>query len=271
MNGRSPSKFGFLARTADFMPCRPKLRRNVLAVTQEYSGGLNQYRQFLHRAQGLLEWMRVPDFEDQSAFYNIQGQLQYAQFDSTQSYRDKLLNLLHQYFPEAKTITEFGSGIGRNLLYLKTQLSFLQVQGCDLCQPGVDVPRGAAKKFNMDIKYEQLDYLNDSTDKYVHPRADVAFTMFSLEQLPNRCKEVLDSILSSLRFGSLHIEPVPENYPRTIRGALGRLDRWKVRYLTGFERAVNSLKLIDIEVHPLEYAHNPLIFQSAFVLRKRTA
>lgn len=267
----SPSKLGFLARTAGFVLCRPKLRRDVLAVTQEYSDGWNQYRQFLDRAQSLQDWTRVPGFEDQPAFFNVQGLLQYGQFDSTKFYRHKLLNLLHQYFPEAQTITEFGSGVGRNLLYLKTQLPLLQVQGYELCQPGVDVSRDAAKKFNIDVRYEQLDYLNDSIDKYVYPKADVAFTMFSLEQLPNRCNEALNNILSSVRFGSIHIEPVPENYPWTFRGALGRLDHWKVGYLTGFERAVQSLKLIDIEVHPLESAHNPLMFPSAYVLRKRKA
>lgn len=271
MNDHSPSKFGFLARTSAFVLCRPKLRRDVRDVTQEYSAGWDQYRQFLERAETLEKWMRVPGVEDQSAFFNVRGKLQYGRFDSSQFYRSKLLSLLNEYFPNAKTVTEFGCGVGRNLLYLKTQQPSLQVQGYELCQPGVSVSRDAARKFNFDIKYEQLDYLNDSREKYVHPNADVAFTMFSLEQLPNRCNEALDNILSSVRFGSIHIEPVPENYPWTFRGALGRLDHWKVGYLSGFENAVKSLSHIDIEVCPLESAHNPLMFPSAYVLRKRGA
>jgi 2-polyprenyl-3-methyl-5-hydroxy-6-metoxy-1,4-benzoquinol methylase len=271
MNDHSPSKFRFLAKTAGFVLCRPKLRRNVRDVTQEYSQGWSQYRQFLDRAQSLNEWMRVPGVEDQPAFFNVEGNLRYGSFDSAQFYRGELLRILNEYFPAAKTVTEFGCGVGRNLLYLKTQQPLLRVQGYELCQPGVGVAREAAAKFNVDIKYEQLDYLNDPKDKYVHPEADVAFTMFSLEQLPDRCKEALDNILSSVRMGSIHIEPVPENYPWTFRGALGRIDHWKVGYLSGFERAVRSLKRIDIEVCPLKSAHNPLMFPSAYVLRKRGA
>jgi hypothetical protein len=271
MNDHSPSKLGFLARTAGFVLCRPKLRRYVHDVTQEYSEGWSQYRQFLERAASLQDWMRVPGVEDQSAFFNVQDKLCYSRFDSSLFYRNKLLSLLNEHFPSAKTITEFGCGVGRNLLYLKTQQPTLQVQGYELCHPGVSVSRDAAKKFNLDIKYEQLDYLNDPKEKYIHPMADVAFTMFSLEQLPNRCNEALDNILSSVRLGSIHIEPVPENYPWSFRGALGRIDHWKVGYLSGFGDAVRSLEMIDVEVCPLDSAHNPLMFPSAYILRKRGA
>jgi hypothetical protein len=271
MSSHIPSNFSFMAKTAAYVLRRPKLSRKTAEVTQEYSAGWNEYRDYLEQAQSLNDWLRVPGVEDRPAFYNVDGSLKYLSFNSMDFYRSQLIRLLSQAFPEAKSVTEFGCGIGRNLLYLKSQQPSLHVQGYELCQPGVDVSQAAAHKFKIEAKYAQLDYVNDPQDKYVLPACDVAFTMFSLEQLPTKCDVALRNILSNARLGSIYIEPVPENYPWNFRGVLGRIDHWKVGYLTGFDTAVRSLNLASIEVHKLQSAHNPLMFPSAYVLRKRQA
>lgn len=269
MSNHHPSSFGFLARTTAFVLRRPKLRRETSDVTQEYSAGWNEYRGYLERARSLDEWLRVPGVEDRPAFFNVDGELRYLSFDSMTFYRSQLRQLLSASFPQARSVTEFGCGVGRNLLYLKSQDPSLAVRGYELCQPGVDAGQVAARKFGLEARYAQLDYLNDPREKYVLPSSDVAFTMFSLEQLPDRCADALHNILSSVQLGSIHIEPVPENYPWNLRGVLGRIDHWKVGYLAGFDAAVRSLDLAGIEVHRLRSAHNPLMFPSAYVLRKR--
>ena len=62
--------------------------------------------------------------------------------------------------------------------------------------------------------------------------------MYSLEQLPVANDRAVRNILSNVNLGSIHLEPVPENYPLTYRGILGRLDHWKADYLRNFERNV---------------------------------
>ena len=65
---------------------------------------------------------------------------------------------------------------------------------------------------------------------------DVAFTLFSLEQLPETSGRALANISKRTRLGSIHLEPVAENYPMTVRGLMGRLYQWKQDYLRGFDR-----------------------------------
>ncbi|HYV63908.1 MAG TPA: hypothetical protein VE958_14590, partial [Bryobacteraceae bacterium] len=137
------------------------------------------------------------------------------------------------------------------------------------CGPGVEIANAAALKFGAGIRYSQLDYLQDPPEKFVFPTTDVGMTMFSLEQLPRDSGRAVANMLRHVRLGTIHIEPVPENYPRTFRGMLGRIDHWKVDYLSGFERAVRALDLHDIRVEPLASAHNPLMFPSLYVLKKK--
>ena len=119
------------------------------------------------------------------------------------------------------------------------------------------------------MQYAQLDYVKDEADKYVHPQSDVAFTMFSLEQLPRSNERAVKNILEHVRLGSIHMEPVPENYPRSLRGMLGRIEHRKVDYLSGFDSTVRSLNLKDATLEKMSSAHNPLMFPSIYVLQKR--
>jgi hypothetical protein len=86
------------------------------------------------------------------------------------------------------------------------------------------VARRAAAKFGIDVNYAQLDYVEDGPEKYIHATADLAFTMFSLEQILVRNAQALTNIIGAVGVGSLHLEPVPENYPMTLRGILGRME-----------------------------------------------
>ena len=271
MQQHSPSSFSFLAKTLVYVLCRPRMRRATTDVTLEYSAGWSEYRGHLDQAQTLSQWLRVPGVEDKPGFYNVGGKLTYTDFNSSGFYRDTLLRTIEKAFPSAKSVAEFGCGVGRNLLYLKKRRPELAAFGYELCQPGVDAGNAAAQKFGIDVSYAQLDYLNDPSDKYVHPVTDVGFTMFSLEQLPVSCDVALRHMLDHVKLGTIHIEPVPGNYPWAFRGVLGKVDHWKVGYLTGFDKAVRALDLQGIEVHKAESAHNSLMFPSIYVLRKKRA
>ena len=248
---------------------RPHQRRELDVVSHEYTEGWRSYLKQVRSARSLEEWLRIPGVEDQPGCYNVDGKFAYCTFDSLSYYRKVLLDALRRHFPQAQSVTEYGAGIGRNLLYLKREMPTLEVSGYELCQPGVEIGQEAAAKFGIEATYARLDYLRDPPERYTLPRADVAFTMFSLEQIPRGADIALRNILSRAHLGSIHIEPVPENYPLSPRGLLGRIEHWKVDYLSGFDRAARSQQLGDVIVEHVPSSHNPLMFPSLYVLKKR--
>lgn len=247
---------------------RQKIDRNTTSVESEYSDGWNQYWEFLQRARSIEDWLMIKGFEDVEGYFNVEGRLSYQTFDYTGFNRAKLLESLTHNFPNAASITEYGCGVGRNVLWLKHCNPRWQVYGYELCKPGVEIARKAAEKFGVDVTYGQLDYLKDPTEKYVFENTDVGFTIFSLEQLPRENRQAVQNILTHVNLGTIHIEPVPENYPLTYRGFIGRLEHWKVDYLQGFNETVKTFQLSEIAVQRLKSAHNALMFPTLYVLRK---
>jgi hypothetical protein len=263
-----PSKLAFLAKTSYRVVRRPKFTRGRPEVESEYSDGWNQYWDHLKRARTLSEWLRIPGLEPETSFFHVDGELRYLTFDSIGFYQATLLDALAQAFPQATSVTEFGSGLGRNLLFLKTKLPNLNLYGYELCKPGVEIAKEAARKFDVDCHYSQLDYVRDPQSAYVFPVTDVAYTMFSLEQIPRDNGIAIDNIRDHCVLGSIHMEPVPENYPFTFRGLLGKLDHWKVDYLASFDKNVRSIGFSEITNKVLTSSHNPLMFPSLYILRK---
>ena len=261
-------KLVFLAKTSYRVVRQPKIVRGSSEVESEYSDGWNQYWDHLKRARTLNEWLSIPGLEPATSYFNVEGKLRHLSFDSTGFYRTTLVDALVQNFPQSTSVTEFGSGLGRNVLFLKSRMPKLKIYGYELCKPGVEIARQAAKKFDVDCQYSQLDYVRDPQSAYIFPVTDVAFTMFSLEQIPRRNQEAVEHIRDHCVLGSIHIEPVPENYPLTFRGLLGKFDHWKVDYLSGFDRNVRALDFADVSVKRLSSSHNPLMFPSLYVLRK---
>ena len=189
------SKLEFILRRAWIVLRRSKINRDESHVLQEYSDGWGQYRTYLGAAKTLDEWLRIPNLEDSPDFYNVDGHISYQAFDSAGYYRKTLIEALTRYFPDARSVTEYGAGVGRNLLYLKRAMPQLDAYGYELCPLGVEMGRFAAEKFGIPVSYEQLDYLRAPQDRYVFPKTDVAFTMFSLEQLPRDCGVAIGNML----------------------------------------------------------------------------
>jgi Methyltransferase domain len=261
-------KLAFVADTTRYVLRRPRIKRGVSNVTTEYSDGWNQYWDSLKRCSTLAEWLRIPGVEDRPFHCKVDGKLRRQAFDSSLYYREALRRALGTHFAAARSVTEYGSGLGRNLLYLKRRMPEMQLSGYELCAPGVEIARQAAEKFGLDCEYSQLDYVNEAEARYVLPRADVAFTMFSLEQIPRENRQALLNIHRHVALGSIHVEPVPENYPASYLGLLGRLDHWKVDYLTSFDRNARSIGASRVVHELLASSHNPLMFPSLYVLAK---
>jgi tRNA G46 methylase TrmB len=259
-----------LLRKAISVIRRKKLIRNTEAVSQEYTSGWEAFREKLEKSNSLDEWLN--DNDNTSSFYNVNGEYSNQVFDSTDFYRKTALDALETYYPKARSVAEFGCGVGRNLIYLHLKHPELTYYGFELCKPGVELANAAAKKFNLPIQYFQLDYLNWVPANIQIPDIDVGFTVFSFEQLPEGNDIALKNIMSKVNLGTFHLEPVPENYPWTFRGMIGRLDHYKVGYLRNFDK--NAKKVAGIEnvtIKKINSAHNPLMFPSLYVCKKTKA
>jgi hypothetical protein len=260
---------GFLLDAAWFALRRPRMRRQTDAVLDEYSAGWDSYRAHLAAAHSLDTWLRIPGVETAPAWRMRDGAVVWTDADPSEAYRAALLQALERGFPQARSVTEFGAGLGRNLLWLKRARPDLIVRGYELCPPGVEIGNAAAAKFGVDVRMAPLDYLRPQREQFVFEPADVGFTMFSFEQIPAGIAAGLATVQSQVRDGSIHVEPVTENYPRTVRGWIGRLDHWKVDYLKGFPAAVAALP-VDATFDVLGDSHNPLMYPSVYTLRRRS-
>jgi SAM-dependent methyltransferase len=247
---------------------RPKINRLKTAVLEEYTAGWEAMANHLEASATLADWLTIKGLEDNAEYCNVSGKLRYQVFDSTGYNRNKILETLRREFPQAQSVTEYGCGVGRNLLFLKQAMPQLEVYGYELCKPGVEIARAAARKFGLDVHYSQLDYVGGAESDYVFPATDVAFTLYSLEQIPAANRKAMENILRHANMGSIHIEPVPENYPMTFRGFVGRIDHWKTDYLRNFESNISTLKVAEIKREKIDSAHNPLMFPTLYVLHK---
>ena len=246
----------------------PAISRSVDHVKGEYSSQWDQYRLHLEQAANIDEWLTIKGFDDKASLVNYNGRLLQVAEDLNRFNREALYGALTEHFPNATSITEYGCGVGRNLLYLKRRLPHLSIYGYELCESGVQIAQAAADRFALDVSYHRLDYVTGAPEDYIFPHTDVGFTMFSLEQLSATSLTALENILNHVALGTIHIEPVPEKYPWTIRGLLGRLYHSKADYVRHLHRNVLSLRLKNARHKRLNTCSNPLMFPSLYVLHK---
>lgn len=257
---------GYFVRTAARVLRRPRLRRDLGAVLDEYSAGWESYRRHLEVAASVDDWLFLRGVDDVPRYCRRDGVIEHSGFNSARFYREALLAAMVRHFPAATSVAEFGSGLGRNLLHLKRVLPELSLSGFELCEAGVEIGQRSAAKFGLDVAFTQFDFSQESTGP-IEPVCDVAFTLFALEQVPRGISGALSRIYQRARLGTIHIEPVTENYPWTPLGLLGRIDHWKVDYLSGFPMAALQLGA-HVHHQQLASSHNPLMFPSVYVLER---
>jgi hypothetical protein len=266
------SKFEFYTSSLYWALRRRPIKRDLAGVLHEYKPGWTHFAEILNSTDDLGTWLNLPMLDNTAGYTQINGELTYANsFNSSNYYRSVLRSAIERHFGTIDSVTEYGCGIGRNLLYLKQEFPALRCFGYELVPEGVEIAQHAARKFGADIQYAQLDYLRDGNDKFKFPSTDLAFTMFSLEQLPSQCNVALKNILLRSNRGSVHLEPVPENYPYSLRGMIARVQHRKMGYLSGFPKAVAEQKLKEVIYEPMTSSHNPLMFPSMYALKKSQA
>lgn len=248
---------------------KEKVKRDTEMVTDAYNANWRKFENKLDNSNTIEEWL--DDRDNIKRYSNIEGKWVKQVFDSSTFYREIFSKNLLNHFPKAKSMAEFGCGLGRNLIYMYLKNPNIKYYGFELCQPGVDIANKAAKKFNLPIEYKKLDYLNWLPTNIQMPNIDVGFTIFSLEQIPKQSDNFksLNNILSQVNIGSLHLEPVAENYPKNLKGLISRIDHRKVQYLTDFSKSINTIPNIKIESKEVfNTSHNPFMYPTLYVLKK---
>ncbi|MGC4079555.1 MAG: class I SAM-dependent methyltransferase [Rubrivivax sp.] len=169
-----------------YLLAAPRMRRDTEFVRDGYMGSWSAYEERLDRAATVDDWICIRGFDDAPTTHVFEGKIRHSGFDTNRVWIDEIVKTIAEHFPGARSITEYGCGVGRNLLAIKQRFPEMACYGYELADAGVHVARSAAKKFKLDVKYAQLDYIKDGRDKYVHPKTDLAITVFSLERNPAR-------------------------------------------------------------------------------------
>lgn len=247
---------------------RPFISRHTNTVQNEYEAGWGSYQNILANCPDLESWLYLRGIEDQPILCNIAGKLSFTAYNMPQFNRSALVECINKEFGQISSITEFGSGLGRNLLYIKKCFPHIKCYGYELCKNGVAMAKAASEKFGIEVEYSQLDFVNDPAEKYIFPKTDVAFTMYALEQIPTASTKAIQHILGAVTKGTIHIEPVVENYPFNLRGIIGKIDHWKIDYLRNFEKNLKKIPHISFSKKQLDTSHNPLMYPSIYCIKK---
>jgi hypothetical protein len=175
----------------------------------------------------------------------------------------QLGDAIEKYHPNAKSITEYGCGGGSNLFYLKHRFPHLECYGYELTQEGVELARAAAKKFGLDIKFAQRNYLDDKPE---FPATELSYTVLSLEQVPNDLHIALKNIHKMTTVASIHIEPILELAPKTPWGYLARA-HFKRRNLTmNFMKTVEQMGFMPKVNEPVKDTPSLYLFAQLLIL-----
>lgn len=247
---------------------RRRLPRSTDDVQEEYGRSWASYEARLDESATLHDWLFIESVEGTRQYHNVDGKVTKTRFDHNRFNQKALGDAIERHFPQARSVTEYGCGLGRNLLAMKTRFPEIEFYGYELCAEGVHIAQRAAAKYGIEIQYAQLDYLNCARETFVFPSTDIAFTVHSLEQLPYTNALAIGNILQHVELGSIHIEPIPEKYPLSYWGVIGRIYHDRMNYVRNFDASVRSLRLTKVTHELLRSAANPLVYPSLYVLEK---
>ncbi len=116
------------------------------------------------------------------------------------------------------SVMEFGCGIGRNLFAIKRALPWTRCVGIELTHSSVDLANDASRYYGLPIEVQQADVTKPLEAESV----DVCYSIHALEQIPDAVS-AFEQMRELSRKAVVMWEPVPELYPRTLRGTAGRL------------------------------------------------
>jgi trans-aconitate methyltransferase len=132
---------------------------------------------------------------------------------------------------DAKSVLEIGCGTGKNVIYLCHTLGVTGA-GMELTHAGAETGNLAAERYGLLAAFVQ----GDMTAEWDVEPADIVFSVFALEQVPN-AGPVVEKMERHAHKAVVMIEPFPDFW-RGMRGFASRqrgyhLDRLRAGALTG--------------------------------------
>ena len=200
-------------------------------------------RSLLYRIER-LDWdqyTRLPS--DHSGFILIDGRVVWG---SLRTIRDRMLDRLCAvtagYARDGATIVEFGSGDGRNLLFLQRRFPKVSFVGLELSEVSVEVSRRAAERFAVpNVRFHVADVCGDVPALPQREEVVLSFSCFALEMMPRIFPRAVDTMARASSVGLVFLEPVPELWRRDLRGLVSRLRVLQLDRLRGLPLVVQGL------------------------------
>lgn len=154
------------------------------------------------------------------------------------------------------TIVEFGSGSGRNLLYLKKTFPNARMLGLELSPVSVDLSRRAASTFGLDVSFREADISSSIPD--LPSDVTVCFSVHALEQMPRIFRAPVGTMLSLAERAVIFFEPVGELYAKNLRGWVARMRLAQEDYLDGLYNHLVEIRAPILRAERMRLGANPL-------------
>jgi len=156
-------------------------------------------------------------------FRLINDQLIYTQAQkANELVMAKIEKILQPFLAKKGTIVEFGSGTGRNVIWLKSKYPQINFIGLELSPERVELAREAAKRFDINVMFHTS---NVCEKKLPSLPSDIltCFSVHALEQMPRIYKAAVDNMMAIAPRQAFFFEPVCELYPYNLRGIVSRM------------------------------------------------
>lgn len=168
---------------------------------------------------------------------------------------DRIVEAVRTRVRPGQTVVEFGSGDGRNILYLRTLFPDIHFAGLELSSSSVELSKLVAQKFGINgVDFFRADVSQPLPEKLGGREVGLVYSSFALEQMPRIFEDAVLNMFSLSPSSIVLFEPVSEVWPRNLRGIVGRLRVKAIDRLQHLPRIVERLtrenpqfRLIKIE------------------------
>lgn len=170
-----------------------------------------------------------------------------------------LAQRIEQYLPDNSVnmpyIVEFGSGTGRNIMFLKQRFPEVGFIGLELSPDNVAFANSNARRYGIDVQFYQANICSKLPT--LPETVVVAFSCHALEQIPRVFPAAVENMISCAKRAVLFYEPCCELYPRNLRGLISQLRIINADYIRGLYPYLTSKGYEIAEARRLGTAVNP--------------
>ncbi len=163
---------------------------------------------------------------------------------------ERLTDTVRQKVKPGQTVIEFGSGDGRNLLYLQKQFPDIRFVGLELSPISVELSGKAAEKFGISgVEFYQANVCTPLPANVARPDIGLIYSSFALEQMPRIFVQALENMFALKPSAIMLFEPVSELWSLSLRSLVARLRVRGIDRLVGLPAQLKNL----LNAHP-DYA-----------------